>query len=238
MRRLCGWAALLACVGLVALTPVRAQLNVLPSRPAQTNEGPVGLFDGHSDVGPMYQPSSAAYDAATGAYTLTAAGADMWGHADNVHFVWKKVSGDVSLAADIAFPTPGGHDHRKAVLMIRQTLEADSVYADAARHGNGMTALQYREQRGDLTQTIEAGISSPSRLRIEKQGDTVTMWLSAAGGPMALSGSVQLPLKGEFYVGLGVCSHDKDRAETAVFSHVELRNAAPAASARLLSAAP
>ena len=60
-------------------------------------------------------------------YTVAAAGANLWSTVDAFHFVWKKVSGDVSLTADYdvsfgcwAIPSP----HRKAVLMFRQTLDA------------------------------------------------------------------------------------------------------------------
>ena len=54
----------------------------------------------------------------------------------------------MALAADISFPEPGGNPHRKAVLMIRQSLDAGSVYADVALHGVGLTSLQYRDAQG------------------------------------------------------------------------------------------
>ena len=41
-------------------------------------------------------------------------------------------------------------------------------------------------------------------------------------------GWIRIPLHGDFYVGLGVCSHDKDVTEQAVFSNVDLVQ--PAAS--------
>ena len=41
----------------------------------------------------------------------------MWFVSDAFQFVWKKVSGDVTIAADIAFPSPGGNAHRKACLL-------------------------------------------------------------------------------------------------------------------------
>ena len=47
-----------------------------------------------------------------------------------------------SVDALVAFPTTTGNEHKKAALMIRQSLDADSIYADIARHGNGLTALQ------------------------------------------------------------------------------------------------
>ena len=64
----------------------------------------------------------------------------------------------------MAFPSSTGNPdpHRKAVLMFRQTLDADGVYVDAALHGSGMTALQYRRERGATTQDIELNIDSPA----------------------------------------------------------------------------
>src|SRR5438034_8242660 len=47
-------------------------------------------------------------------------------------------------------------EHRKAVLMVRQTLDADSAYADVALHANGLTSLQYREEKGAATHEIQA----------------------------------------------------------------------------------
>jgi hypothetical protein len=54
------------------------------------------------------------------------------------------------LTADIAIPGTGGDAHRKAVLMIRQSLDADSPYADAALHGSGLTSLQSRSDKGGI----------------------------------------------------------------------------------------
>ena len=146
---------------------------------------------------------------------------------DAFHFVWKKVSGDVSLTADMAFPSTTGNPnpHRKAVLMFRQTLDADGVYADAAQHGSGMTALQYRRERGATTQDIELNIESPRQIRLEKRGDTITMFLSNHGEPLHQVGaSIKLHFDGEFYAGIGVCSHDKDVVETATFSNLKLED--------------
>ncbi|MFP5230164.1 MAG: TolB family protein [Acidobacteriota bacterium] len=192
----------------------------------------LGLFEGQTDVGSVTPPGSASYDSASQNYTLTAAGANLWGTADAFHFLWKKVSGDVTLTADLSFPeTAGEHSpHRKAILIVRQSLDASSPYADAALHGAGLTALQFRRETGAITEDIElTTTSAPRRLRIEKRGDTFTMYVaSEPGGPLhPVGASVQLPLQGPFYVGLGVCSHDPGRTEKAVFSHVTLEKTAP-----------
>jgi Tol biopolymer transport system component len=106
--------------------------------------------------------------------------------------------------------------------MFRQTLDADGVYVDAAQHGSGMTALQYRRERGATTQDIELNIESPQKLRLEKRGDTITMFLSNHGEPLHQVGtSIKLRLDGTFYAGIGVCSHNAEVVETATFSNVE-----------------
>ncbi|HSS98681.1 MAG TPA: hypothetical protein VLK33_16720, partial [Terriglobales bacterium] len=104
---------------------------------AAAQMSPVGMFENHQDVGTVLHPGSTQFDAAKKAYTITGSGTNMWFAQDDFQFAWKKMSGDVSLTAEIAFTTTTGNEHKKAALMIRQTLDSDSVYADIARHGNG-----------------------------------------------------------------------------------------------------
>lgn len=192
-------------------------------------QAPLGAFSAQSDVGTILHAGSASYNAAHQTYTVTGSGENIWANADAFHYVWKKVSGDVSLSADIAIETQGGNPHRKAVLMLRQSLDADAVYVDAALHGSGLTSLQFRDAKGGETHEIESDLSGPVRLRIEKRGDTVVLFLAPkAGQPLRFSGaSIRVPLTGEFYVGIGVCAHDKDASVTAAFSHVAVTNLFP-----------
>ena len=200
---------------------------------AQTSSSPVGMFEGHGDVGTVLHAGSTEYDASKQTYTLTGSGTNMWLGEDDFQFAWKKISGDVSLSADISFPTAGGNEHKKAALMIRQTLDSDSIYADIARHGNGLTALQFRDEKGATTREVVSSISSPTRLRIVKRGDYVYMSLAANGGDLQVAGGwIKIPLQGTFYVGIGVCSHDKDVVEKAVFSNVDLTTPPPASSGK------
>jgi TolB protein len=194
---------------------------------AQSKPLGLGVFEGQTDVGAVSPPGTVAYDEGRGVYTVSASGANMWSTVDAFHFVWKKASGDISLTADIAFPSTKGNPdpHRKAVLMFRQTLEADGVYADGALHGSGMTALQYRRERGATTQDIELNIESPRQIRLEKRGDTITMFLSNHGEALHQVGaSIKMHFEGEFYAGIGVCSHNKEVVETATFSNLKLED--------------
>jgi Tol biopolymer transport system component len=95
-----------------------------------------------------------------------------------------------------------------------------------------MTALQYRRAMGATTQDIEVEIPAPGRVRLEKRGDTFTMFVGNRGeGLRQVGASIKLHMEGPFYVGLGVCSHNPTAVETAVFSHVELKALAVGAAA-------
>jgi TolB protein len=182
----------------------------------------LGAFTGHVDVGVVKHPGSASFDAAKGTYTVGGSGLNMWATADAFHYVWKKASGDLALAADIDFVGASTEPHRKACLVIRQTLDADSVYVDVAVHGDGLTSLQFREEKGGRTREVQTSITKPGRVRIEKIGETVYLSLPGADGQLAPSGcSVRVPFSGEFYIGLAVCAHNADAFERANFSNVE-----------------
>src|SRR5712664_3355850 len=208
-----------------------AKNGAWPQPENRTADTPGGLFEGHGDIGAVRHAGSVEYDAAERSYTIAGSGENMWYATDGFQFVWKKVSGDVTLTADISFIGKGVNEHRKAVLMVRQSLDADSAYADVALHGSGLTSLQYREEKGAGTHEIQANVSAPKRLRIEKRGAYFSMWLANEKGEFQLaSGSMRIALKEPFYVGLGVCSHDQDVVEKAVFSNIELKAPAPTAA--------
>jgi hypothetical protein len=179
-------------------------------------------------VGTVLHAGSAKYDATTKTYVITGSGENMWFAMDAFQFAWTKMSGDVSLTADIAFVGAGKDPHRKAVLMIRQGLEADSAYVDAAIHGDGLTSLQFREAQGANTHEIQANVAAPVRARLVRRGQYSLLYLAAKGEHLKFSGAaVRLTLDGPVYVGIGVCSHNKDVSEITKFSNVELANELP-----------
>ncbi len=183
----------------------------------------LGLFEGHGDIGSVSKTGSVEYDASQKSYRITGGGENMWFDNDALHFVWKKVSGDVSLAADIRWIGTGGNAHRKACVIIRQSLDSDSAYADAALHGDGLTSIQCRDTKGGITTEVQSNVAAPRRVRIEKQGDYVFISVAREGETLRHSGgSFKLQLTEPFFIGLGVCAHDNKVSEKAVFSDVEL----------------
>ena len=56
-----------------------------------------------------------------------------------------------------------------------------------------------------------------------KRGNRFYMWTASAGEPLQFAGgSTLVPLTGDYYVGIGVCAHNKDAVQKASFSNVEI----------------
>src|SRR5580693_1779338 len=207
-------------------------------RATKTEIRSIGIFQGQSDVGGALAAGSSSYSSRTGAYTLVSAGYNIWYQRDEFRYLWKRMSGDVSLAADVAFPDTAGYNDRKVVLVIRQGLEDDAKEAVVALHGAGLMHLAWRPAAGQMmtemrvnhrkdhsTDSLNVGLAK--RIGIEKHGDSFTVWISMHGEPMHQVGeAVQLHFDAPFYVGIGFCSHLPETRDTTVLSRVVLLNGA------------
>ncbi|MFB3828216.1 MAG: hypothetical protein ACE15B_15715 [Bryobacteraceae bacterium] len=190
-------------------------------------QGPYGIFEGASDVGSPSRKGSVSYDAASNEYRVIGGGQNIWAAKDDFFFVWKKLAGDVILTATLRLES-GGNAHRKAGLMIRKDLETGSPYADIMVHGDGLTGLQYREKADEITRGVRFPISAPTRIRVERRRNAITIWGGKEGTPFQELGATDVPLGNPVYVGLAVCSHDDAALLTAVFSGVTLETPPPA----------
>ena len=205
-------------------------------RAPRTTYTPVGIFTAQTDVGAALVPGSSSYDPATKDYTIVSAGYNIWYTRDEFRYLWKKMSGDVSLAADVSFPDTAGYSDRKAIVIIRQSLNDDSKEAMVALHGGGLMHLAWRPDTGQeikemkvdmKTLTGQAGIVHAKRIGIEKHGDDFTLYVSVNGEPMHPYGNpIHLHLDGPFYVGIGFCSHQPAEVGTGLLSDVVLKNKA------------
>jgi len=199
-------------------------LIALPFVSSTAGDTPLGIFTSSTDVGAVLHKGSATFDPVTSTYTLSSSGENMWFDKDAFHFAWKKVSGDAFISADIDFLGHGKNPHRKAAVIIRQSLDPDSAYVDIALHGNGLTSLQYRDEKGAATHEIQSNLSAPQTLQLEKLGDYFSMLLAPRGGQLQIAGgSIRVAIRGDYYIGIAVCSHEKDLVEKAVFSNVRYR---------------
>ena len=200
-------------------------------RPSTTINKPIGVFDGQSDIGNAVVLGSASFDPAAGRYTIESAGYNIWYTRDEFRFLWKRMSGDLSLAANIAFPNPDGYGDRKVVLIVRQDLDDDSKEAMVALHGAGLIHLAVRPAKNtDIKEEYRqqgAPGGKPVRIGLEKRGDAFALFVSVNGEPMhQVGGPVRLRFDQPFYAGIGFCSHLPATSDTAVVTNVVFDNAA------------
>jgi hypothetical protein len=184
----------------------------------------LGLFEASADIGAVNHAGSARFDPGSGVYTLTASGHNLWGERDGFHFAWRKVKAhDLVFAADIALVGKGVDPHRKAGLMLRQSLADDAAYVDVILHGDGLTSMQWRDAPGGATHQVTWNQAHAHRLSLERIGDTVYWSLARAGEPLQRAGgNVRVDLGEEFYLGLALSAHNNEVLETATFSGLRL----------------
>jgi WD40 repeat protein len=182
------------------------------------SEQKVGVFDGSCLVGSVLLPGNVLYQKANDSYTVSAAGENMWFSNDAFFFIWKKVKGNQAIESTISFLGAGKNAHRKACLMVRQSLDSDSAYADVAVHGDGLTSLQYRSTKGGTTHEVQLNVKAPKTVKLTRQGKYVLADVNDSYS----GASIRLDMEGDYYIGMGVCSHDADVLETAVFKNVSV----------------
>ena len=188
---------------------------------AQT--GKFGAFTNSDDVGAPPLKGSAEFDAGTGEYKITGTGADIWAKADQFHYVWRSMSGNFAVTATTKFLTEG-NAHRKAVIMLRQSLDTDSPFVQLAIHGDGMPSVQFRNTKADNTNTVDFPIAGPGtwKLKLVRQGTTITVWIARDGAPLRELGHTANQLGSPALVGLGVSSHTQEATNTVLFSDVSV----------------
>jgi regulation of enolase protein 1 (concanavalin A-like superfamily) len=211
-------------VGSASIQPVIALVVILLAASSSPlgQSGPLGLFDGHEDIGAPAIAGTAAYDAKLQEYSVAAAGVNMWGTRDEFHFVWKRMTGGFTLEAKVELVGKGINAHRKAGLMVRPTRDADAPYVDGVVHGDGLTSLQFRRTKGGITEEQRVTTSGAELVKLERKGNTYTFSAAKSGEPFMTTELADLALGDTVLVGLAVCSHDAAVTERAIFRDVKV----------------
>jgi regulation of enolase protein 1 (concanavalin A-like superfamily) len=153
---------------------------------------------------------------------MTAAGADIWGTADQFHFAYKQLSGNGSITARVVSLT-NTDPWAKAGVMIRQSLEPGSQYAMVVVTPNNGVVFQYRlNADGTSTQAAQqTGITAPQWLKLSRSGNDFTAEYSANGTNWKMLGEpVTITMLFDVYIGLCLTSHNVNATCTAEFSNV------------------
>jgi glucose/arabinose dehydrogenase/regulation of enolase protein 1 (concanavalin A-like superfamily) len=158
-----------------------------------------------------------------GAFTVGGAGGDIWGTADQFHFVHQPLTGDGTIIARVA-SQQNTEEWAKAGLMVKAGLSPGAPYAavlTTPAHGTRIQAMFNTDIGGSAT-------SAPRWLKLTRSATVVTGYESGDGVAWTLIGSVTLAaLPSTVQIGLFVTSHDAAVKGTAVFDHVSLAATAP-----------
>jgi regulation of enolase protein 1 (concanavalin A-like superfamily) len=178
-----------------------------------------------ADVGSVGRAGSASY--ASGTFTVSGAGADIWGTVDSFHYVHQSVSGDVEMVARVATMQNTG-TFAKAGIMLRESLASNAAHVILDVTPGGTIEFMRRASTGGSTAWL-AGASDPppAWLRLVRAGSTVTGYVSSNGTSWVSVGSTTLSIGSTARIGLVVTSHDTGVLNTSTFDNVAVSGSAP-----------
>ncbi len=177
---------------------------------------PVGIFEDAVNIGDDPGIGTTVYDAGADEYLITASGHDVWDSADDFHYAYNTVSGDIRISASFEWSARGGNDWAKYGVMLRETLDAGSIHRFMADRGLvDYAGVQGRNDTdGGSSEMGTAWTSGAQALAIQRvtvEGLTILEGLADFGSGWE-SRFIQLvldgDLEGEILAGVAVTSHD------------------------------
>lgn len=182
----------------------------------------MGVFEGQNDIGKILHRGNGTYIASAGDYILSGSGTNIWFTHDDFHYVWKKMKGNFILQARGHLIGKGVEAHRKFGWMVRTNLDSTSAMVAATIHGNGLTSLQYRKAPETNVEENQFAISGPDVIQLERKGNQYIMSVAHFGEPFVTKEISDINLGDDVYVGLFICSHNKDVVEKVSFDNVRI----------------
>ncbi|MDQ6676439.1 MAG: hypothetical protein M3Z09_03990 [Acidobacteriota bacterium] len=202
-------------------------LVCLLSASAFAQSGNLGVFTNSGDVGnPAIKGST---EFSKGQYRITGSGANIWGKQDQFQYVWREIPGNFTITATMRFLGQGA-EHRKAGIMVRQSLDTDAAYADVVIHGSGMPGLQWRSKQGEETNAFDLPFDGPGTFKVKmvRTGVRIYMYIAKDDAEIKEIAHTEISLRNPVLAGLAVCSHKADASDTVIFSDVSVDAQAPA----------
>lgn len=181
-----------------------------------------------TDIGTVNKNGTVEYDPDIQEYIIGGSGQNMWFDHDDFFYTWEKITGDFVVTARFEFLGKGIDTHRKTGWMIRRSLEPDAAYVDGVIHGDGLTSMQFRREKGALTEEIKANVQMPDILQMERKGNSFIFRTAFFGEPLQISGLINLKLGQSLYVGIPVCAHNETAFEKVRVSNLRITIPAPA----------
>jgi regulation of enolase protein 1 (concanavalin A-like superfamily) len=171
----------------------------------------------------------------TTAMSVSGAGADVWGTADALTYVYQPLSGDGEIVARVA-SIESVASWTKAGVMLRTSLAADA--AQAFMLGSAAKGIAYQRRLvggGDSVSTSGGDASAPVWVKLARSGQTITASASADGSSWTVVGTDTVAWPATVFAGIAVSSHRTGVLATADVDSIAVAQApsSPAMSAIL-----
>jgi hypothetical protein len=178
----------------------------------------------HRDIGTVGGAGTAAY--ASGLFTVTGTGADIWGTADGFHFLYRPLTGLSQIVARLTGQQTAVSMAKAGIMMRegRDGLVAGAGHAMLSVRPNGTVEFVTRSATGATTTLVATTTqAAPAWLKLVRTSTTVTASVSANGTTWRTVGSASLGLTSKALVGLAVTGHDQTQPNTATFDSVTVK---------------
>jgi hypothetical protein len=192
-----------------------------------TTEDGSGRFAAGTDIGGVGAAGGDAYDPTSDTYTVRGSGSDIWGTADEFHYVWTQWAGDFEITARVD-AVQDVSAWTKAGIMIRTNLNPGSAHASLfASPGKGVAFQRRPAENGVSVHTAGPATTAPVWLKLQRSGTTITAYYrkATADGWTAIGQETLADLPSAPLVGLAVSSHADGKVATASFSRVTIQPA-------------
>jgi regulation of enolase protein 1 (concanavalin A-like superfamily)/mono/diheme cytochrome c family protein len=174
------------------------------------------------DVEGVLLASSASYSPQTDIFTVNGAGGDFWGTSDALTFLYRQISGNVTITARVL-----SMDHSdiwaKAGVMIRDTLAGNSRAVISVVTPSNGAQFQYRTSTGGSAAAVDGPtVTAPYWVRLTRAGNVFTAYVSPDGNVWTQTGTRTITIATTAYVGLVVASHNTSVLNTTRFDNVSV----------------
>ena len=181
------------------------------------------------DIGSPPLAGSNSYNSATGVYTVSGCGSDIWNTSDQFHYLYSSISGNFDVTCKVLSLSGGTDPWRKIGIMARNSTDPGSAFEFACLSAGNGTVFPWRDSNGGLaardSTSGPGNIPAQGRwLRLVRSGNTFTVYTELDGDAnwtlIDQAHTPSTPLNTSRLIGLAVCSHNSSVLTTATFSNV------------------
>ena len=180
-----------------------------------------------ADVGATGAAGSSTF--ANGVYSVTGAGADVWGTADQFHYAYRTLTGDGSIVARVT-SIQNVNVWTKAGVMIRNSLSPSAAHGFMVVAASATKGVPFQRRPSDGAGSVSTSGSAntaPRWVRLVRAGNLITGYESDDGVTWTVVASDTFAMGSTVLVGLAMSSHVTGVNATATFDNVTVSTSAP-----------